>query len=335
MDVEADIQRQGERVMGIMAELIPRPEAASGCGEKMLAEQIWYHLDSGGKRIRPALCLVTCEALGGNSETALYFAAAVELLHNMFLLHDDIVDGDVMRHDRPTVWHKFGLGNGVNAGDYLLGVALRAVRRSHACEELRARLLDTFLDTYLRTVEGQAEDINRRCDASFTVEDYLRITELKTGHYLVLGMVGGALIAGAPEVTVQCLQKLGESMGPAFQIRDDLIDLTAGKGRGGVTGSDIREGKPSILYAHALAHSMPGEEEEDRLLEIMAKPRESTTDEDVAWVLEHYTRCGSIAFAGEKANELMSNAHAVLDYLPIEQQAPLRTLADYISARSA
>jgi geranylgeranyl pyrophosphate synthase len=333
MDVEAQIQRQGERIGAVLEELVLRPDATSDKGVKLLSEQLWYHLDSGGKRIRPALCLVTCEVLGEDSEKALYFAAAVELLHNMFLLHDDIADGDTMRHDRPSVWKKFGLGHGVNAGDYLLGLALRAVRRSHTSEAVRARLLDTFLATYLRTVEGQAEDIEHRCDAHFTVDDYLRITELKTGNYLVLGMVGGAIIAEASEVTVQCLQKLGENMGPAFQIRDDLIDLTLGKGRGGVTGSDIREGKPSILYAHALTHSMPGEEE-NRLVEIMRKPREETSDEDVQWVVAHYERCDSIAFAREKADELIRQAHKVLQYLPIEQQPFLRALADYMAARS-
>ena len=327
MDIEAEIRRQGQRIDDILEELIPRD------GPEFLSEPIWYHLDTGGKRLRPALCLVTCEALGGNADTALHFAASVELLHNMFLLHDDIADGDETRRDRPAVWKRFGLGNGVNAGDYLLGLALKALRRSQVDAPLRARLTDTFLATYLRTVEGQALDINRRCDRGFTVEEYLRITRLKTGYYLVLGMIGGALIAGAPEVTIRCLQQLGENMGPAFQIRDDLIDLTAGKGRGGVIGSDIREGKASILYAHALAHSVPGEEE-DTLLAVMAKPRGATTDEDVRWVTDLYARCGSVAFARQTADDLIGGAHQVLDYLPIEQQPALRRLAVYMTERN-
>jgi geranylgeranyl diphosphate synthase, type I len=326
MNIENEIQRQGARIDGVMEELLPRE------GLPFISEPAWYHLDTGGKRIRPALCLVTCDALGGKSDKALYFAAATELLHNMFLLHDDIADGDKIRRDKAAVWVEYGLGNGVNVGDYMLGIALKAVRMSHVSEEIRARLTDVFLDTFLRTVEGQAQDINLRCDPDFTVDDYMRVTQLKTGHYLVLGMVGGALISGVPEVTVQCLQKLGENMGPAFQIRDDVIDLTIGKGRGGMIGSDIREGKPSILYAHALQYCLPGDDK--KLVEVMRKPRDETTDEDVSWVVKLYDDCGSITFAREKADELIAKAHEVLEYLPIEQQPALRELATYMAERS-
>jgi len=325
MNVEIEIERQGRRIDAVIEQLIPRDRP------DFLAEPIWYHLQTGGKRIRPALCLITCEALGGSSEQALHFAAGVELMHNMFLIHDDIADGDEIRRDKPSIWKQFGLGNAVNAGDYLVGLALRAVIESYVEESLNSRLTEIFLTTYLRTIEGQALDINARCDAHFTIERYLKISELKTGHYLVLGMLGGALIAGAPEVTIRCLYRLGENMGPAFQIRDDLIDLTAGKGRGGVTGSDIREGKASILYAHALAHSMPGEDE--MLLHVMSKPRHETTDEDIAEVIRLYRRCGSIEFARETADTLVRRAHEVLDELPIEQQAPLRSLATYMAER--
>ena len=197
--------------------------------------------------------------------------------------------------------------------------------------DVRARLVDLFLSTYERTVAGQALDINSRCEARFTIEDYLRMVTLKTGHYLVLGMVGGAIIAGAPEATLECLRQLGESLGPAFQIRDDILDLTAVKGRGGVSGSDIREGKASILYAHALAHSSPAEGE--RLLAVMRKPREETTDADVAAVLGLYGQCGSIAFAQQTADQLIREAQVALDALPVEQQRVFRELVTYIAER--
>jgi len=191
--------------------------------------------------------------------------------------------------------------------------------------------VDLFLSTYERTLAGQALDINSRCDARFAIEDYLRMVTLKTGHYLVLGMVGGAIIAGAPKATLECLRKLGESLGPAFQIRDDILDLTAGKGRGGASGSDIREGKASILYAHALAHSSPAEGE--RLLAVMRKPREETTDADVAAVLGLYEQCGSVAFAQETADRLIQQAQRALDALPVEQQPVFRKLVAHIAER--
>jgi len=324
--VESEILRQGRRIDPLLDQLLP-PD-----GPAHLIEPIRYHLNAGGKRVRPALCLMTCEALDGDSERALPFAAAVELLHNMLLLHDDIEDGDEMRRDQLTVWKKYGVANAINAGDWLLGRALKAVMLSPVEETMRTRLIEVFLDTYERTVEGQSLDINARSDARFDTERYLRLAELKTGHYLVLGMIGAAIIAGAPEVTFQCLRRLGENMGPAFQIRDDLIDLTAGKGRGGMKGSDIREGKASILYAHALAHSMPAEQ--DRLIEVMRRPRSGTSDDDVAWVMSLYDRCGSLAFARETADKLIRQALKVLEYLPIEQQSALRSLVTHMVERT-
>jgi geranylgeranyl pyrophosphate synthase len=181
-------------------------------------------------------------------------------------------------------------------------------------------------------VAGQALDINARSNSRFSVDDYLRMAELKTGHYLVLGMVGGGIVAGAPETTLQCFRRLGENLGPAFQVRDDTIDLTVGKGRGGVKGSDIREGKASILYAHALAHSSP--EESGRLLGIMKKPREETTDDDVAWVFGLYDQCGSVRFAEETAARLIERAQRELDALPREQQPVFRRLVSFIAERT-
>jgi len=326
MDIEATIRGYGPRILPVLEELVPRD------GPAHLAEPIWYHLDSGGKRVRPALCLLACEIFGGDPERALSFAAAVELMHNMFLVHDDIADGDTVRRDRPTVWKRYGIGNAVNVGDYLLGLALRAVRASPVCERIREGLLELFISTCLRTIEGQALDINARAAPEFTVDEYLRIARLKTGDYLVLGMLGGALVAGADDDALACLRRLGEHLGPAFQIRDDLLDLSSAKGRGGMTGSDIREGKPSILYAHALAHARP--EEREHLIRVMAKPRERTTEADVNWVRALYGRCGSLRFAEETATELVARGKAAVRSLPLKQRAPLEAVVAYMLERS-
>ncbi|MGR3295268.1 MAG: polyprenyl synthetase family protein, partial [Candidatus Bathyanammoxibius sp.] len=153
-------------------------------------------------------------------------------LHNMFLMHDDIEDGDTMRRDKPTVWVKFGTANAINAGDYLLGRAYRVLLDSDLPLEKKIRLLDIFTFAYERTVEGQALDINWRGSEDFTIDHYLETVELKTAYYLTCGMAGGAVVAGRSDAVIEKIWELGKSMGPAFQIRDDLIDLTQGKGRG-------------------------------------------------------------------------------------------------------
>ena len=325
MNVAETLKSYGDKIDACLQELVPRGT------DDLLSAQAWHHLDTGGKRIRPALCLLTCEALGGSVDDAMPFAVGVELLHNMLLLHDDVEDGDEMRRDQPTVWKRFGVPNAINAGDYLLGRAMAAVLRTPVDPDRKVRLAEVFIDAYERTVEGQAMDINSRANPDWSVDDYLRMVVLKTGRYLALGMVGGAIVAGAPDSVVDALYGMGETLGPAFQIRDDLIDLTEGKGRGGLLGSDVKEGKPSILYAYALSQADPAQR--DDLLAIMAKPREETTAEDVAAVMAIYDAHSAMAFAQEKAERLIDDAYDALDSLPLDHKALFRGIADFIAKR--
>jgi len=317
----------GARVAPVLEELFP-PD-----GSDFLSPQFWHHMKGGGKRIRPALCLLCCEGLGGDPAKALRFAAAVEILHNMFLIHDDIEDGDTVRRDAPTVWRRFGLANAINAGDYMLGRAYHAILQSPVEEATRLRLVRAFTDTYELTCRGQALDINSRGKDGFTVEDYLEMVTLKTGHYLALGMVGGGIVAGAGPAVIEQIQELGRSMGPAFQVRDDLLDLTAGKGRGGATGNDIREGKPSILYAHALGAAAA--DERRWLVEVMRKPREETTESDVRGVIGLYERCGSMDFARQTADRLIQQALRTLERIPLKNKATFRHVVRFLAERAS
>lgn len=175
-------------------------------------------------------------------------------------------------------------------------------------------------------------DLNNRGRDDVTVDDYLEMVTLKTGRYLALGMVGGGIVAGLAAAAVAQIEVLCESMGAAFQIRDDVIDLTAGKGRGGVTGNDIREGKASILYAHAIAAARAGERRE--VIEIMRKPREQTTDADVQRVEELYRRLGSLDFAKAEADRLVERAFETIERLPVRDKSFFRRLARYMVSRT-
>ncbi len=325
LEWERRLAEAGARIEPVLREAVPQ-EAKDYVGDA-----IWYHLQTGGKRVRPAICLLTCEELGGDPNDALYFAAAVELLHNALLLHDDIEDGDRIRRDRPTVWVKYGVANAINVGDFMYGLANTLVLKSPVDDARLVRLVSNYAETLRATCAGQAYDLNLRGAEDLTTEDYLRIVTLKTGRYMALGMVGGAIIAGHDESVTGALQVVGERMGAAFQIRDDLLDLTAGKGRGGVIGNDIREGKPSILYAHVLTAA--GGRQRERLLEIMGKPRSETTDEDVDYVRELYDELGCIAFAKKEAARLVEAAFESVDRVPVEGTAFLRGLVRYMVER--
>ncbi|HHT9124591.1 MAG TPA: polyprenyl synthetase family protein [Candidatus Brocadiia bacterium] len=327
MQIEESIKSYGKKIDKLLKEIIP-PDR-----HDFLGEPIWHHMNTGGKRVRPAICLITCEALGGNPDNALYFALAVEILHNMFLLHDDVEDGDTMRRDKPTVWVKYGIDNAINAGDYMVAKGYQSILASPVSTEKKLKLVEVFTLTYEKTVEGQALDINLRAAKDITVKDYLEMVRLKTGYYLACGMVGGAIVADISDTVVDSIWELGKNMGPAFQIRDDLIDLTYGKGRGGVIGSDIKEGKASFLYAYSL--EVANIEEKDKLIQIMAKPREDTTDDDIRWVMNLYDKYGVKEYAQNYAEDLIKHAHKTIEKLPVGNKEVFREIANFMAQRTA
>jgi geranylgeranyl pyrophosphate synthase len=316
----------GSRIEPLLRELFP-PE-----DQDYLSTPFWHHMRTGGKKVRPALCLLCCEEMGGDPEKALHFAAAVEILHNMLLVHDDLEDGDRVRRDAPTVWVEFGVENAVNLGDYMLGRAYTTIQDSPLPGEAILRLLQAFTRAFEHTCQGQALDLNRRGDADLTVEQYLEMVRRKTGDYLALGMVGGAIVAGISPEGVDSIRELGGNMGPAFQVRDDVIDLTQGKGRGGALGNDIKEGKPSILYAHALSEAQ--EEDRNRLLEIIRESREQTSDEDVEWTISLYERVGSLNFARRTADSLVEEAFQTIERIPVENKGFFRRIARFMAERT-
>ena len=185
--------------------------------------------------------------------------------------------------------------------------------------------------TYGKTVEGQALDINARAAESFTVDAYMKMVELKTGYYLACGMVGGAIVAGASNDVVEKIWMLGKNMGPAFQIRDDLIDLTHGKGRGGVIGSDIKEGKASFLYSYVL--QIASGEQKKRLREIMLKPREETTADDIEWVLDVYRRYDAMKYAQDYAENLVQQAYKTINEIPVDDKTIFKEIASFMAQR--
>jgi geranylgeranyl pyrophosphate synthase len=276
-----------------------------------------------GKRIRPVLCLLSAEALGAPLARAEPFALAIELMHNFCLVHDDIEDGDTMRRGREAVWVKYGLAHGINVGDYLLVHAMKVLAESNPPglgDAARVRLMQLLAHTLDRTHVGQALDIGARADRELTVERYLEIVREKTGFYLAAPIQGGAIAAGAGEEVVAAVGEMAALLGPLFQIADDIIDLTHGKGREAV-GSDIREGKRSFLVAHAAASC--GQEDRERLFDILDRPRAETASTDVDWVAELFERHGAVEAGREHCRRLYTESRTRLAQLP----APLaRTL---------
>ena len=269
-----------------------------------------------GKRIRPALCLVVCETLGGDAEQAMPFALAIELMHNFFLVHDDIQDGDAYRRGRPSVWKRYGRNHAINIGDYLFTKvfsALLSARETDLGPEKQLALLAVLAEALEYTHVGQAQDMNARASRDIMIERYLEIVRNKTGVYLAAPLVGGAIVAGAGPETIEAIREMGRYAGPVFQIVDDTIDLTDGKGRERA-GSDIREGKRSYLVAYTAERATATER--DELFRILDLPRQETSDEALDWTRQLFATYGAVEAGRSLCRELMAQSHKALTPAP-------------------
>ncbi len=286
-----------------------------------------------GKRLRPVLCLATCEALGGDPKVALSFACAIELMHNFALVHDDIEDGDTVRRDRPCVHIRYGLAHGINIGDYLFCKVLSMLLDDDddITDTVRLKLMRLMSTTVDHTHVGQCLDISARESGDFSHDDYLRLVREKTGHYLAAPMIGGAIAAGAEQSILTILEEFGHFTGPLFQITDDTLDLTAGKGRGGRIGSDIREGKRSYLVAETTSRASP--EDKALLYAILDKTRTETTDDDVTQAIALFQKYGAIESARAACTDLLEKALRSIRTLPAPLEGLLACFAQSIFNR--
>ncbi len=295
-----------------------------------LYDAIWYHLGTGGKRIRPALALMTCEALGGDVKKTLPFAAACEVFHQWLIVHDDIEDSDRVRRDKPAMWVKYGLANALNAGDLMAQKVYELILKSDIDEKAVNRLVGIMAETAVKTAEGQAMEMNLRKSNNPEEKEYMKMVTGKTAYYLTVPMVGGAVIAGAHDSTLDKIREFGKYAGPLFQITDDLLDLTKGKGRGEI-GRDIKEGKRSILAVHCLKKCI--KPEKMKLLAILNKPPEKTSMKEVLFARKLFEKYGSIDYSRNKADELATDAKNAAKDLPAKLRPVLRGFADYIAGR--
>lgn len=209
-----------------------------------------------GKRLRPLLCLLSCAAIGGDPAPALPAAAAIELLHNFSLIHDDIEDGDSMRRHRPTVWKIWGVPQAINAGDGMLALAFGAFARLLACHVQLATLVEVqqcFAQAVIRLIEGQHLDLSFEQRTTVTVEEYLCMIGGKTAALISASVEIGALLGGATPQQRQAFQQFGWHMGLAFQIQDDILGIWGDAGvTGKPVGNDLLRRKKSLPILHTL-----------------------------------------------------------------------------------
>ena len=207
---------------------IPYPEAPS-----KLYEPISYHMALGGKRVRPVLTLMACEAMDGELSHALDAAVGLEMFHNFTLLHDDVMDNADVRRGKTTVHRRWNANTAILSGDTMLTIATQYIART-----ANWQVMDLFNKTAIEIYEGQQWDMDYEHRVDVTVEEYINMIRLKTSVLLGCALKTGALIADADEQQADLLYDAGVNMGLAFQLRDDVLDVwgdpaTFGKEIGG------------------------------------------------------------------------------------------------------
>jgi geranylgeranyl diphosphate synthase, type II len=295
-----------------------------------------------GKALRPALCLSAGRAFGASSEELLGIAVAIELLHNAFLVHDDVADGSEMRRGRPTLGATYGLAAALNAGDGLAIVAGQVLRR--ATRRLDRDLADLVwgeFDTMaLRTLEGQATEIGWQIDnvEDLGPQDYLNLIMHKTCWYTTIHPLRvGAIVGSRGTVELGPLVRFGFHFGAAFQIRDDLLNLVGDERMYGkeILG-DLYEGKRTLPLVHLL--SVARDEDRRMVRDYLGLKRSERSPELVRTIRALMDEYGSISFTREFAEGILLVAEeyfeqAFADAQPGPHLDFLRALVPYVWAR--
>lgn len=242
---------------------------------KAIAEPIWDMLDRGGKRWRPALFLLICEALGKDTDYCLDFSIIPEVIHDGTLVIDDIEDSSELRRGRPCTYRIFQLDISVNAGNAMYYLPLLPIMEEKAklSPQMQRDVYKVYVQEMINLSMGQAMDIAwHRGIANadeLSEEDYLQMCAYKTGTLARMAAKMAAVLSGANMLLVEKLGKFAESIGVAFQMQDDVLDLTGlefAKKKGGV-GQDITEGKRTLMVIYTLKKA--NDADKKRLIEIL------------------------------------------------------------------
>lgn len=274
-----DLIAAADREMQRVLEAVPISD--DGFGVMLRYPLGWVNADGtpntapAGKRIRPLLLLMCAQAAGDNWEAALPAAAAVELLHNFSLIHDDIQDNSHIRHGRPTVWRVWGAPNAINAGDAMFMLAFAAIQRlrdARISADITLRALNLFTGTALALTRGQHLDMGFEHRQDVTVAQYIDMIGGKTAALLGLCAELGALITSSSEERAAHFGRFGTTLGIAFQIHDDIL---------GIWGDEAKTGKSAASDIISRKKSLPvlyGLESSPRLREIYAQPVDAPID---------------------------------------------------------
>jgi len=307
--VASTLEEYGSLVREALPRYLPVREP-----RRYLYDLVADYPNRGGKMMRPSICLATARAFGGRLEDALGSAVAFELLHNAFLIHDDVQDESDERRGRPTMHKLHGVPLAINVGDTLTLLSLRPLLDNHANlgVHLCMQILEELQQVARDSAEGQAMELGWRHDNSVdvTAADYLDMVLKKTcGMAAIYPARVGALIGTRGQISsgrVARFVRFGFFLGAAFQIQDDLLNLFADQRYGKELNGDIWEGKRTLMLIHLLQECTGPERE--RITGILHAPRHTRREAQVRWIRELMDTYGCIDYAREMAHGMAGAA---------------------------
>lgn len=287
-----------------------------------------------GKLLRPRLSLMACKAAGGDPRLALPLGAAIQLIHDFSLIHDDIEDNSDTRRGRTTVWKNWGLAQGINTGDGMFAVAHLALHRlpdAGVIPEVALEIMRRFDQTILVICEGQFLDLSYEGNLEITEADYLAMISRKTAALIAAAAGLGAIVGGADAALAKGLFDFGQNLGLAFQIQDDLLGIW---GDPALTGkpfaADLHRRKVSLPVIHALRHA----EQRETFAQLYRQP--SAGESETQRLLEILDQAGANGYTAGVAEFYTQQAFEAIDSVPggnAEALAELRAVATSLLGR--
>lgn len=319
MDLFAEIEKKSKLVdEGIETYLpVTHPEE--------LYKATRYLPDAGGKRLRPSVLMFAAEAVGGDSKSVIPAAVAVELVHNFTLIHDDIMDSDDIRRGMPALHVKWGDAGAILAGDTLYSRAFEILSGMDVDKERLIKCIQLLSRTCTEICEGQWLDIEFEDRDDVTEDEYLEMITKKTSVLYGAAAKMGGLLGGASEEVTSALYDFGLLIGVSFQIHDDVLDLiTPEDVLGKVRGSDLMEGKKTLIAIHALNNGVK--------LDIFGKG--NATKEQIDKAVSVLEESGSLPYARNLAESYLKEGKDRLNVLEdSEAKQALLEIADYMLSR--
>ena len=318
MDIKKEVAKRAEIINKSIEEFLPIKEPEG------LYKACRHLIKAGGKRLRPVLSLISAEALGKDWKTILPAAIAIETIHNFTLIHDDIMDRDDMRRGVPTVHRLFGEPTAILAGDTLFAEAFKILTKCDVEAENLVKAVDMLADVCIKICEGQFLDMSFERRDFVSEEEYLDMVKKKTAVLIACSCSMPAVLFGENKEIIDALWNFGLLSGIGFQIHDDVLDLIGGEKIGKDWGSDLVEGKKTLVIIKAMEMGV----------EIKIFGKGKATKEEIAKAVQKLKDCGAIDYASKKAKEFVEKGKEHLKILPdSEAKRLLIAIADYLVTR--